>query len=340
MGSVLLVAAAGALTGVAFAGRVSVHLGSHRAAIACTASACAFLDVVGLTGSLFGLLVGLFGFGASSGVLDVAMNANGVAVEKLYGRPIMSSLHGMFSLGGVSFAAVGWAVLRLGVSMPVHFVGATLGFLLVLVCVAKKMLPSFVDASAVTSAFAMPDPRIWAIGCIGFCAFLCEGAMGDWSAVYLRNVEHLSASAATYGYFAFTLSMTLTRFAGDKILGRWGPALTLRVCGLLTALGMGTALWIGTPQLAVVGFASVGLGMATVAPVAFGLGGKVGGRNPDQAIASVATVSYTAFLLGPAAIGFLASATSLRAALAVIVVLSIGISLLAGVASREAHVEV
>jgi len=272
--------------------------------------------------------------GACTATMDVAMNTNGVAVEKLHPKPIMSSLHGMFSLGGVVFAGVGWLVVKLGVSVPMHFCGAGLLFALALLGLSPRLLQSASNPDQTSPAFVLPEKAVMIVGIIAFCAFLSEGAMGDWSAIYLRKVLHQSAAASTLGYLAFTVSMTATRFGGDAVLHRWGSVSTLRMCGLITAIGMGAALWFAVPWLTIVGFASVGIGMATVAPIVFSIGGRLGGDHPDHAISSIATMSYTAFLVGPAFIGFLAKSFSLRDALGLVVLLALTIVLLSGFAAK------
>jgi MFS family permease len=274
-------------------------------------------------------------FGVGTGLMDVSMNANGVAVEKLQPKPIMSSLHGMFSLGGLSFAGIGWLVVKLGASVQAHFVGAAALFALALTLIYPRLLPTVADPDHVPPPFALPERSVLVVGLIAFCAFLSEGAMGDWSAVYMRKALHQTPATSTLGYFGFALAMTVTRFGGDAILHRWGPSSTLRVCGSVTAVGLGAALWFGFPWLTVIGFTTVGLGMATVAPIAFSLGGRIGGDRPDHAISSVATMGYMAFVIGPAFIGFVARSWSLRDALAIVVVLALAIVALAGFAGAK-----
>lgn len=245
LGATLLFSAGGALLGVGFAGSACVRWGSHRATLLTTVLSCAFLFGVGIAPTYFTLAVCLLGFGACTGMMDVAMNSNGVAVERAMGKSIMSSLHGMFSLGGLVFAGVGWLILKLGLGLALHFALICGTCALAMVILAPGMLVSMVAPSDVKSAFALPDRRIWAIGAIGFCAFLCEGAMGDWSAVYLHKVQHLSASEATYGYLGFTFAMTAMRFAGDRLMEWMGPSKTLQVFGAVTTVGMTAALWLG-----------------------------------------------------------------------------------------------
>jgi len=323
------------MVGVATAGHLCSRSGSHRATILAGLGCCLFLALMSLAPTLSTLIAALVCFGFCTAVMDVSMNTNGVAVEKTLPKPIMSSLHGMFSLGGLVFAGVGWAVVRAGIAVPGHFIGAAIAFAGALLFASPKMLESAPPPDQKAAAFVLPEKAVMVVGLIAFCAFLSEGAMGDWSAIYMRKVLHQSPATSTLGYLAFALSMTSMRFGGDALLHRWGSVTTLRVCGTITTVGMILALWFVVPWLTVVGFASVGLGMAIVAPIAFSLGGRLGGDRPDHAIASIATMGYSAFLVGPAVIGFMAKQWSLREALILVVVLAISIVTLSGFASKK-----
>ena len=334
LGLALLTGSVGALFGVANAGRICARRGSHIVMVAIGIAFCCFLSLLGLTHNFWELAVICLCFGFCGGTMDVAMNINGVAVEKLHHKPIMSSLHGMFSLGGLFSAAIGWAVVRMGVPFQLHFLGGTVLCVGVLIAASRYLLPSTPDPDHVPPGFVMPERAVLTIGLICLCAFLCEGAMGDWSAIYLQKVLHESSSVSTLGYLGFSLAMTTTRFFGDSVLHRFGPTTTLRWSGMITAIGLGLALLFPVTWLTVLGFACVGLGMATTAPIAFSVGGRLGGDNPDHAIASVATMGYGAFLVGPALIGFIAKTSSLREAFILVVVLSVVITLLAGAAEK------
>ncbi|MDR3691098.1 MAG: MFS transporter [Fimbriimonas sp.] len=335
VGLALMSCAVGALAGVAVAGGICARNGSHKVTVWAGVGCCVCLAGLSIAWNLWVLFGVFLCYGALSGVMDVAMNTNGVAVEKQIGRPIMSSLHGMFSLGGLVWAGVGWALVKMGISVPEHFVGASVLLAGTMLWILPSMQVAIPPKDKLTPAFVLPERAVLLIGIIAFSAFLSEGAMGDWSAIYLRKVLHQSDAASTLGYFAFSLAMTTTRFGGDSVLRRFGPTATLRVSGLITAVGLGSALWFGIPWLTILGFATVGLGMATVAPIAFSVGGRMGGDNPDHAIGSIATMAYIAFLVGPSAIGFIAKSSSLREALIVVVVLSLTIVALAGAATER-----
>ena len=334
LGLALLFGSAGAMLGVANAGRLCARKGSHVIMIAIGIAFCCLVALLGTTFSFWQMASVCLCFGFCGGTMDVAMNINGVAVEKLHERPIMSSLHGMFSLGGLASAAVGWLIVRSSVPFQFHFLGGAVVCVLLLLAIKRYVLPSTPDPDHVPPSFVMPEKAVLTIGVICLCAFHCEGAMGDWSAIYLQKVLHETPSVSTLGYFGFALTMTTTRFFGDAVLHRFGPTVTLRWSGLVTAVGLGLAILFPITWLTIIGFSCVGLGMAIVAPIAFSVGGRLGGDNPDHAIASVATMGYGAFLIGPALIGFIAKTSSLREAMILVVVLSVVIVLLAGAAEK------
>ncbi len=334
LGLALLFCAAGAMLGVSTAGRFSARNGSHRATVLSGLGFCLLLPLLAFAPNWALLSLVFVGFGFCGGTMDVSMNANGVAVEKLCAKSVMSSLHGMFSLGGLVAAGAGWLLLKGGVSLQAHFISGALALAAPLLFVAPRMLPSLPAPGATPRGFVLPERAVLIIGIIAFCAFLSEGAMADWSAIYLRVGLRQSPAFSALGYFAFAACMTGMRFGGDALLNRVGANRTLRLCGLVSAVGMGLALWLGNPWLTTLGFASVGCGMATVAPVAFSAGGRIGGDNPDHAIGSVATMGYTAFLVGPALIGYVAKLWSLRDALCLVVVLALMIVALAGFADK------
>jgi len=329
LGTALMFCSFGALFGVANGGRLSSRQGSHRVVVGTGLAFSSLIPLLAWAPSYAFLIAIFMMFGFCGATMDVAMNVNGVAVEKELPKPIMSSLHGMWSLGGFISAGIGWIVVRAGVSAFHHFLFGGLAMILLIGIASRFLLPA-VPSGEATPAFVLPDRPVLLIGLICLCAFLCEGAMGDWSAIYLRQVLHQEASFSTLGYFAFAFVMTSTRFFGDSILHHWGPSTTMRVGSAIALVGMAGGLLSGVPVPTIIGFACVGFGMATVAPIGFSLAGKVGGENPDHAISSVATMGYSAFLIGPAAIGWLAKATSLRAAMLVVVVLCFAILVLSG----------
>jgi predicted MFS family arabinose efflux permease len=275
------------------------------------------------------LFVAVLAVGAANGTLDISMNAQGIAVERAEGRRIFSSLHAAFSFGALSGALLAGLAAAAGIEPLVHLalcaaVAGVAAFL-----AARHLLPAAADARPQSHRVARPSRRLTALGVIAFCALLAEGAVFDWSAIYVAGEAGASLGLAPAGLAAFSLAMGLGRLAGDPLSGRHGAPRIARGSGALAACGLALALLIATPVGAVAGFALMGLGLSTLFPLSL----RAAGDDPERAgpaLAAVSTVGYTGFLAGPPAIGLLAEATDLRTALAPICLLLLLAASLAG----------
>ncbi len=279
LGLALFGIAIGALSSFPLAGFSVARFGSRVVTVGAGFCLAVALVLLCAASSLWELALALIFLGGSSGAMDVAMNAQGVEVEQRLERPIMGSLHGTFSLGGLSGAAFGGFLAGRGVVPLVHFgvVGAVAALLVALS--AARLLAPVRSARKETAppVFALPDRALLGFGAITFCAFLTEGAMADWSALYLRDTLGTNAAFAAIGFAAFSLSMTLARFGGDALVARLGAARIVAGGGLLSAFGLAMALLWAQPVPALVGFACVGAGMASVAPLVFSAAGRASG---------------------------------------------------------------
>ncbi|GAA1362080.1 MFS transporter [Streptomyces beijiangensis] len=275
--------------------------------------------------NLLTLCLALFVYGATAGMSDVAMNALGVETENRLDRSIMSSLHGMWSAGALIGSAGGTLAAHLGGDARLHhcIAAAVLTVFGLIACQGALDLRSTPDDEA-PPRFALPPKSALVIGAIGFCAVFAEGASLDWSAVYLRDILDTSAGAAAASTTAFTLTMAVARLAGDRVVDRFGAVRTVRAGGVLATLGGVLVVVAPNPVVAMGGFALVGLGVAVVVPLAFAAAGRTGG-NPSQAIAGVATITYTSGLIAPSAIGGIASATSLVVSFGLVTLLAFGL---------------
>ncbi len=329
LGIALLGMAIGALAAFPVTGLLIAHYGSRRVTTGAALVYCAAVPLPGLAPNLPLLMVALIALGAGNGAMDVAMNAQGVAVEARYGRPIMSSSHGLWSVGGFAGALVGGAAAGAGIAPFPHLLGAAAVLVIAALVAAHWLLPVVADAHSGAPAFARPTRALLGLGAVAFCSALGEGAMADWSAVYLHTSLATSAAFAAAGYAGFSLAMTVGRLSGDRLTHRFGPVVLVRVGGLLAAAGLGVALVVGRSVPAVAGFALVGAGLSLVAPLVYSRAGRTPGVSPAAALAAVATMGYTGFLLGPPIIGAVAQALSLRDALGLIVLLAVAIAVLA-----------
>jgi len=333
LGLVLLAMAAGAVCALTAAGWFVRRFGSRAMTTTAAIGLCLMLPLPVLSPSVPFVALSLLLLGACNGTLDVAMNAQAVMVERRYARPIMSSFHGLFSVGGLVGAACAGLVMWLG-ALPVQHVVATTIVALMLVGVA---LPSLLSESAgersTRPAFARPTGRLRQLGLLAFAALLTEGAMADWSAVYLRDSLASSAVLAAGGFAACSMMMAVGRFAGDRVVGAFGAATVLRASAIFAAAGLGLALLIGTPIAAIIGCGMVGLGIANAIPILFSRAGNVPGIDPAMGLAAVATTGYVGFLTGPPFIGLVAELATLRLALGLVVACCALIALYAGAAT-------
>jgi len=321
LGLALLAPAAGSLLSMPLAGAASSRYGSAPATRVTFALYSMTPFLIGLAPNLALLWAALFGWGIGFGALDVAMNAQGVTVERARGRPTMSSLHAAFSFGGLLGAILGSVAAATGIPVAAHL--ATTGFVLLAVIwpLSRWLLPDPATEGAPDPLFARPTGGLLILGAASFAALVCEGAAADWSAVYLRNDLGSSPGLSGAGFVAFSITMTIGRLAGDRLTDRWGRGRTLGILAAVGCLGMSGGLLVAQPVAAVVGFALLGLGLSCMVPVLFSAAGD-GPASSGPSIAAVSTCGYVGFIAGPALIGGLAELSSLPVALWLLPVLT------------------
>jgi MFS family permease len=331
LGLALAFPALGASLAMPLAGGISHRFGARTALRGLLALWTLALTLPSIAPNLLTLCFALFVYGATAGMSDVAMNALGVEVENRLGKSIMSGLHGMWSAGALIGSAAGTLAAHLGSDARLHhaLAAAVLTVAGLVACEWVLDLQPAEDEDP-PPRFALPPRSALLIGAIGFCAVFAEGASLDWSAVYLKDELETSAGLAAACTTGFTLTMALARFAGDKVVDRFGSVRTVRVSGALATLGGVLIVVGGSPAVAMSGFALMGLGIAVVVPLCFAAAGR-SGANPSLAIAGVATITYTSGLVAPSAIGTLAQATSLVVSFGLVTVLSCGLAAFAGV---------
>ncbi|PKW06532.1 Fucose permease [Streptomyces sp. 1222.5] len=331
LGFALAFTAFGASCAMPLAGRISHRFGSRTALRGLLALWTLSLILPSLAPNLYTLCLAMFAYGATAGMADVAMNALGVEIERLLEKSIMSGLHGMWSAGALVGSAAGTLAAHLGSDARLHhaLAAATLTLLGLLACNWVLDLQPAEDEEP-PPRFALPPRSALLIGTVGFCAVFAEGASLDWSAVFLRDRLDSSAGLAAASTTGFMLTMAVARIAGDAVVNRFGAVRTVRAGGMLAVLGGLLIVLAGHPAVAMGGFALMGLGIAVVVPLCFAAAGHAG-PNPSQAIAGVATITYTSGLIAPSLIGGVAQATSLVVSFCVVTVLACGLAVFAGV---------
>jgi len=328
LGIILLFAAIGALGALPFAGALVSRSGSRAVSVAAGLGLCVTLPLPVLMPTPFLVALGLLVLGAFNSTLDVAMNAQAVEVEQRRGRTIMSSFHALFSAGGLAGAALGGVIAAMGIAANAHVVGAALLGSAV-IFIARPALVAVAPSRSPT--FVKPTRALLGLGVLAFCALLAEGAIGDWSAVYLMDSRAASQSVAAAGFAVFSLAMAAGRFGGDHV-ARWlGAVRLLRLSGGLAAVGLSFALLVRDPTLGVGGFGAVGLGVANLIPVLFSAAGRANRIAPGHALSAVATTGYVGYLAGPPLIGLAAEVAGLPAALGVVVLACGGVAIGASV---------
>ena len=324
LGLLLLCLGAGSIIAMPLAGFLTSRVGCRRVLILSVLVACATLPMLAEVSSLFWLGLALFFFGAGIGSLDCAMNIQAIILERSSGRKMMSGFHGLFSLGGVVGAGGVSGLLSMGMS-PWN---ATLTVVATIVVLLALSAPYFLPYGGRSSgpAFALARGGVLFIGVLCFILFLTEGAVLDWSAVFLADVRGMSPSQAGFGYAAFAATMTVGRLTGDRFVGRFGPWVTVIGGSLVAAAGLALATLIPSWPVALLGYALVGAGCSNIVPVLFSLAGKQDEMPESIAVPAITTMGYAGVLLGPALIGFVAHATNLATALMILAAMLLGVA--------------
>jgi MFS family permease len=309
------------------AGSIITKQGSKRVMVFAACMYSVVLVLLGFASSVWQLAGALFLFGVAANLFNISVNTQAVGVEKLYGRSIMASFHGIWSLAGFAGAAVGTLMVSFQLEPWQHF--AIVGiFCMIFVVLFTGKTREIPGSGSNKTAFALPDKRILKLGLIAFCCLVCEGTMFDWSGVYFKKAVDAPANLTTIGYAAFMGCMAAGRFVADRAVIRLGSKNMLMYSGITIFVGLMLAVVFPNIIAATIGFMLVGFGVSSVVPIVYSKAGQSTTMNPGQALAAVSTVGFAGFLAGPPLIGFLAEATSLRWSFAVVALIGLCTSLL------------
>lgn len=335
LGLALFASSLGSLLAMPIAGRLCERIGSNRVAVAALVIAGGCLFAASTASGFVVLAVGLLGFGAGFGSINVAANAQGIALEATYRRTILSTFHAAFSFGALTGAGAGALAARLSVSPPAH-IGVVALIVSGSAVVLWPMLLSSERVVATPPGTWLRLPRaLLVLGAAAFCTLLAEGSAADWSATYLTQSLAATAATAGLGYAAFSVAMASSRALGDRLARRLGPVTLARTGGVLAACGLGVALVAGWMPLALAGFAAMGAGLGVVVPVLFRAAGSTPRISASVGVAAVSSVGWLGFLAGPPAIGLVAGAVGLRAALGIVVLALVTLAFLAAGAAPQ-----
>ncbi|MGI4984038.1 MAG: MFS transporter [Janthinobacterium lividum] len=324
LGLLLLCLGVGSILAMPVAGGLATRFGCRRV-IACAAVAmCAMLPLLATVTSLPVLVVALFLSGAAIGCLDCTVNIQAVIVERASGKAMMSGFHGLYSLGGIAGAAGMTGLLSVGVSPWRAALCVSCLALIATAYATPRALGYGSERSG--PAFAMPRGIVLLIGLFCFIVFLAEGAMLDWSAVFLSSVRQVPSIYAGLGYVAFAATMTVGRLTGDAVVGRLGRQTVVTGGALLAAAGLALATMVPAWPAALAGYALVGAGCANIVPVMYSLCGRQTAMPEHIAVPAISTLGYAGILVGPALIGFVAHGTGLSIALLGVALLLLGVA--------------
>lgn len=320
LGTLLLGLPLGSLLALPLAAWAVFRFGSRVVVLYGMVFYLVFLVMIGISYSILLLAIAVFVFGMLGNVMNISLNTQAIGIEKKYGRSILSSFHGLWSLAGFSGAGIGALMVYLGFSPFVHYLfvfGVGMGMIIfaqdgIIHDKNKK------EAAGGGLVLKKPDGIIMKLGMVGFCGMMCEGCLFDWSGVYMAKVAMAPGYLIPSGYVAYMGAMALGRFFADKIANVWGKVTVLKGSGILIFFGLFLAVLLPSFWTVILGFLLVGFGTAAVVPLTYSMAGASPNYVPGIAIAMVSTISFFGFLLGPPIIGFVAELLDLRTSFALI----------------------
>jgi MFS family permease len=319
----------GIMSSLPLVGTLLLSRFSERTAIRVTFFWLALTSVLpGLAWDFSSLAVALFFYGSGIAGVEVSMNATADAVEAREGRRIMSSCHGLWSVGNLTGAALGSLALSLQVGASTALTVAA-PILMLLAYVMTGRLGTAPISSESGPVLALPDLPLLVLCLLPFCACVLEGAMADWAAVYLRSEHGAQAALTGAGFGVFAAVMAATRLSGDRIIDRVGPVFIARCCGVSGVLGL-LLIWLAPGVWpALVGFALMGFAASLIFPISVTAAARQPGRSPAMNIASLSLICFSGYVIGPPVVGLIADHIGLRNALACLIPFALGVLLLA-----------
>jgi MFS family permease len=330
-GTILFALPVGQFLMMPFSGKLVTHFGSHKVLPFALPAYTIVLSLIGLVVTGWQLAIALFLFGVFGNLCNISINTQGVAAEKLYQRSIMASFHGGWSLAGFTGALIGIAMINFNVRPFWHFVTIIL-IVWMIVWVNYPYLDRTKHRAKAgepkRKLFNKPDAVLLQLGIIGFCSMASEGAMFDWSGIYFKDVVHAPPSLVVLGYTSFMIMMSLGRFVADHFVTRIGRKRLMQICGVMISTGLFTAVIFPYLVPSTLAFMLVGLGVSSMVPSVYSAAGRHSKVPTGIALATVSSVSFLGFLMGPPLIGYISQAFGLRYSFAVIGVFGLGITLL------------
>lgn len=328
-GSILFALPVGQFLMMPFSGKLVTRFGSQRVVMFALPAYTLFLVTIGLAQAGWQLAIILFLFGVTGNLCNISINTLGIAAERLYNRPIMASFHGGWSLAGFTGALIGMLLIHLKFIPVYHFLVIVLAVWTIVwinlphLWVCKTTGPAIAQRKRF---FGKPDPVLLQLGIIGFCSMASEGAMFDWSGLYFKDVVNAPASLIILGYTSFMIMMASGRFVADFLIVKIGRKKLLQISGVMISTGLFTSVIFPYLIPGTLAFMMVGIGVSSIVPTVYSTAGKQTRVPPGIALATVSSVSFLGFLMGPPIIGYIAEAFSLRYSFALIGFFGLGIT--------------
>ena len=325
LGSLLLGLPVGSLLALPLAGWAVHRFGSKIAVVISTVSYLVFLPLIGFSESMLMLVPVVFVFGMTGNLMNISLNTQALALEDYYGRNILGSFHGLWSLAGFTGAGIGAVMIFFEVLPKFHYLFIGVIVLAVLLIAQGFLLEEHERGAGSGLVLKMPDDLLLRIGGIAFLGMLCEGCMFDWSGVYFKKVVEIEPGLIALGYVSFMGAMAMGRFISDRLTNKFGKILILRSSGILMFFGLLLSVLFPVPVAATIGFLMVGFGVASIIPIAYSTAGRSKLYSPGVALAIISTISFFGFLIGPPLIGFIADLLSLKASFTLVSFTGLGI---------------
>ncbi|MBK1793975.1 MFS transporter [Devosia sp. WQ 349] len=333
LGLLLLCMGVGSILAMPLTAYLTSRYGCRQVISVSAAGLCFVLPLLATGGTVWLLALTLVGFGMVMGCTSVAMNLQAVLVERAEGTALMSGFHAMFSLGGIIGSGAVAGLLALGVTPLAASVAVSVVMAGLLLLARPGLLERSEDGGAKSPAIVIPQGVVIAIGVLSLLAMLAEGGVLDWGALFMIEAHNADLGLAGFAYTAFAITMTIGRLMGDRLRTTFGDLKMLIGSASLATLGFLASLFLPTAIAALAGFLLVGAGISNIAPILFTLTGKTKRMPANLAVASVLTVGYVGIIAGPAAIGLIAHATSLKTAF----LLLCGAMVVIAVSARAIH---